>query len=70
MIKSNYFKEGKHYIHEYYCDQCFKRIFFGEILRSEAAIENYKFDLCRKCKEEWDRFGELEEEVKGNKDEY
>ena len=54
MIKNIYFKDGKHYLHEYYCDQCFKRIFFGEILRSEAAIENYKFDLCRKCKEEWD----------------
>ena len=54
MIKNIYFQKGKHYLHEYYCDQCFKRIFFSEIYRSEKAIENNKFDLCKKCKEEWD----------------
>ena len=54
MVKNIYFKDGKHYLHEYYCDQCFKRIFFGEILRSEAAIKANKFDLCAKCYREWE----------------
>ena len=67
MIKNIYDKDRKHYKHKYYCDMCFDEISeFGEICRNHRAI---KFDLCSTCKEDWDRFGELEEELKGETNE-
>ena len=63
MIKNIYFKDGKHYLHEYYCDYCFKEIGAGEILRNEEAIKRNKFDLCSACKNEWDSYEEINEEL-------
>ena len=69
MIKNIYDKVNNCYTHEYFCDCCFDEIEYDEILRSEEAIKENKFDLCRICKEDWDRFGELEEELKGDTNE-
>ena len=69
MIKNIYDKVNNYYKHEYFCDCCFVEIEYGEILRSEEAIKENKFDLCSTCKEDWDRFGELEEELKGETNE-
>ena len=55
MIKNIYDKKSKSYYHEYYCDCCFDEIKNGKILRSEFAIDENKFDLCRVCKKDWDR---------------
>lgn len=49
MIKNIYDKKNKEYWHKYYCDNCFENIVFGEILRSEKAQKELKFDLCSKC---------------------
>ena len=49
MIKNIYDKNNKEYYHKYYCDNCFKNIVFGDILRSERAIKQYIFDLCSSC---------------------
>lgn len=50
MIKNIYDKANKKYHHEYYCDCCFEEIKNGKIFRSEFAIDENKFDLCRVCK--------------------
>ena len=49
MIKNIYDKKNKYYKHEYYCDNCFEKIKYGEILRNEKAIKFNKFDLCSEC---------------------
>ena len=56
MIKNIYSKSTRFYTHEYYCDNCFKELECGEILRNEEAIKRNKFDLCIKCKYDWDFF--------------
>lgn len=62
MIKNIYDKKNKYYIHEYYCDNCFRRIYYGEILRSNFAVINLdKFDLCVECKIHYDEW-EMETE--------
>lgn len=53
MIKNIYDKKSTRYYHEYYCD-CFEEIKNGRIFRSEFAIDENKFDLCRDCKKDWD----------------
>ena len=63
MIKNIYDKENKQYRHEYFCDYCFKEIGSGEILRNEEAIKRNKFDLCSDCKNDWDSFEEINEEL-------
>ena len=50
MIKNIYDKENKHYKHKYYCDYCYKQLYWGQILRSEKAIEQEIFDICEDCK--------------------
>ena len=55
MIKNIYDKKNKFYKHEYFCDCCVVQIKYGEILRSEAAIKQDKFDLCCDCKKHWDK---------------
>ena len=55
MIKNIYDKKNNRYHHEYYCDCCFDKIKNGKIFRSEFAIDENKFDLCRVCKKHWDR---------------
>ena len=67
MIKNIYDKDNKWYQHEYFCDSCFDEIENGEILRSEEGIKENQFDLCGTCKDDWDRYGELEKELKGGK---
>lgn len=54
MIKNIYDKVNNYYKHEYYCDNCFINIGLGEILRNDAAIKQNIFDLCSKCKREWE----------------
>ena len=49
MIKNIYDKTNKYYKHEYYCDNCFEQIKYGEIFRNERAIKFNKFDLCSEC---------------------
>lgn len=49
MIKNIYDSKNKYYKHEYYCDSCFSKIQYGEILRNKQAIENEKYDLCSEC---------------------
>ena len=67
MIKNIYDKDNNYYKHEYFCDYCFKELGYGEILRNEEAIKRNKFDLCSDCKNEWDSFEEINEELgKGN----
>ena len=68
MIKNIYDKVNNYYKHEYYCDDCFTEITYGEILRSEEAIKRNKFDLCCDCKNEWDEFEEINEELGKGKD--
>lgn len=63
MIKNIYDKKNKWYQHEYFCDYCFKEIEYGEILRNEEAIKRNKFDLCSDCKNDWDKFEEINEEL-------
>lgn len=63
MIKNIYDKKNNSYKHEYFCDYCFEEIWSGEILRNEEAIKRNKFDLCRDCKNEWDKFEEINEEL-------
>lgn len=60
MIKNIYDKTNCYYYHDYYCDNCFSEIKYGEILRHETAIKSNKFDLCSKC---WNEFYEKEKEV-------
>ena len=55
MIKNIYDKVNNYYKHEYYCDDCLAEITYGEILRSEKAIEKNKFDLCTVCKWKWEK---------------
>ena len=69
MIKNIYSKSTRFYTHEYYCDHCFKEIGYGEILRNEEAIKRNKFDLCSDCKNDWDEFEEINEELGKKKDE-
>lgn len=54
MIKNIYDKKNKEYWHKYYCDNCFANIVYGEILRSEKALKEYKFDLCATCYREFE----------------
>lgn len=54
MIKNIYSQVNKFYEHEYYCDNCFTQIRYGEIHRNELAVKCDKFDLCSRCKVEWD----------------
>lgn len=49
MIKNIYDRRNKFYDHEYYCDNCFSQIKFGEILRNNQAMKRNKFDLCSEC---------------------
>ena len=49
MIKNIYDKTNKYYKHEYYCDNCFEQIKYGEIFRNERAIKFNKIDLCSEC---------------------
>ena len=63
MIKNIYDKNNKYYKHEYYCDNCFAEIGAGEILRNEEASKRNKFDLCSDCKNDWDGFEEINEEL-------
>ena len=65
MIKMTYYKNNNYSQIYYFCDNCFEEIKSGSNLRSEATTKERKFDLCSTCKEDWDRFGELEEELKG-----
>lgn len=53
MIKNIYDKNNKYYIHEYYCDDCFKQICYGEILRHKKARIFKAFDLCVDCWKKW-----------------
>ena len=70
MIKNIYDEKNNYYKHEYFCDYCFKEIGCGEILRNEEAIKRNKFDLCSDCKNEWDSFEEINEELgKGGENE-
>ena len=55
MIKNIYDKRNKYYNHEYFCDNCFSKIEFGEILRNDLAIKVNLFDLCSKCEREFYR---------------
>lgn len=48
MIKNIYDKINCHYYHEYYCDNCFLQIIYGEIFRNDIEIKFNKFDLCSK----------------------
>ena len=52
MIKNIYSQVNKFYEHEYYCDNCFTQIRYGEIHRNELAVKCDKFDLCSRCKVE------------------
>ena len=63
MIKNIYDRTNNYYKHEYFCDNCFKEIESGEILRNEEAIKRNKFDLCSDCKNDWDEFEEINEEL-------
>ena len=63
MIKNIYDKKNNSYKHEYFCDYCFDEIGDGEILRNEEAIKRDKIDLCIKCKYDWDKFEEINEEL-------
>ena len=56
MIKNIYDKKNNYYKHEYFCDYCFVEIDKGEIFRNEEAIKRNKFDLCSKCKYDWDMY--------------
>ena len=64
MIKNIYDKKSTRYYHEYYCDCCVVKIKNGKIFRSEFAIDENKFDLCRDCKKHWD-----ENEIKDEENE-
>ena len=67
MIKNIYDKDNEQYRHEYFCDHCFAEITYGKVYRNEEAIKRNKFDLCSDCKNEWDEFEEINEELgKGN----
>ena len=63
MIKNIYDKKNKGYQHEYFCDYCFAEITYGKVYRNEEAIKRNKFDLCIKCKYDWDKFEEINEEL-------
>ena len=58
MIKTTYYKKSNWSQHEYFCDNCFEEIKYGEILWSETAINGRKFDLCSECKKDWDEAGD------------
>lgn len=55
MIKNIYSHTNKTYTHEYFCDNCFKQIKYGEIFRHRVAIDCDKFDLCFDCKLDYDK---------------
>ena len=58
MIKNNNWSQIEHF-----CDNCFEEIKSGANLRSEATAKERKFDLCSDCKNEWDSFEEINEEL-------
>ena len=67
MIKNIYDKLNKYYKHEYFCDDCFKEIGLGEIFKNEEAINRNKVDLCSDCKNDWDAYEEIKEELRKKK---
>ena len=67
MIKNIYDKDNKQYSNEYYYDNCIVEITYGRVYRNEEAIKRNKFDLCFDCKNDWDSYEEINEELgKGN----
>lgn len=59
MIKNIYDKVNKDYKHEYFCDNCFSKIEYSEILRNDFAMKVNLFDLCSECNRKFYRKEQL-----------